>query len=57
MTTLPTLVSTEWLAAHLGESDLRVVDATWYLPSLKRDAGKAMRLIVRVFAGAGIIPL
>ena len=39
MTTLPTLVSTEWLAAHLGESDLRVVDATWYLPSLKRDAG------------------
>jgi len=39
MTTLPTLVSTEWLAAHLGESDLCVVDATWYLPSLKRDAG------------------
>jgi thiosulfate/3-mercaptopyruvate sulfurtransferase len=37
--TLPTLVSTEWLAAHLGEPDLRVVDATWYLPALKRDAG------------------
>ncbi len=36
--TLPTLVSTEWLAAHLGEPDLRVVDATWYLPGLKRDA-------------------
>lgn len=35
---LPTLVSTEWLAAHLGEPDLRVVDATWYLPWLKRDA-------------------
>jgi len=32
------LVSTEWLAAHLGEPDLRVVDATFYLPHLKRDA-------------------
>jgi thiosulfate/3-mercaptopyruvate sulfurtransferase len=32
------VVSTEWLAAHLGEPDLRVVDATWYLPHLKRDA-------------------
>jgi thiosulfate/3-mercaptopyruvate sulfurtransferase len=32
------LVSTDWLAAHLGEPDLRVVDATWYLPHLKRDA-------------------
>ncbi len=37
--TLPTRVSTEWLAAHLDEPDLRVVDATWYLPVLKRDAG------------------
>jgi thiosulfate/3-mercaptopyruvate sulfurtransferase len=35
---LPTLVSTDWLAAHLGEPDLRVIDATWYLPHLKRDA-------------------
>jgi thiosulfate/3-mercaptopyruvate sulfurtransferase len=32
------LVSTDWLAAHLGESDLKVVDATFYLPHLKRDA-------------------
>jgi thiosulfate/3-mercaptopyruvate sulfurtransferase len=32
------LVSTEWLAAHLHEAGLRVVDATWYLPHLKRDA-------------------
>jgi thiosulfate/3-mercaptopyruvate sulfurtransferase len=31
------LVSTEWLAAHLSDADLRVVDATWYLPHLKRD--------------------
>jgi thiosulfate/3-mercaptopyruvate sulfurtransferase len=32
------IVSTAWLAAHLGEADLRVVDATWYLPQLGRDA-------------------
>jgi thiosulfate/3-mercaptopyruvate sulfurtransferase len=31
------IVSTEWLAAHLGEPDLRLVDARWYLPHLKRD--------------------
>lgn len=32
------LVSTEWLAAHLGEPDLKVIDATFYLPHLGRDA-------------------
>ena len=32
------LVSTEWLAEHLGSPDVRVVDATWYLPSQGRDA-------------------
>ena len=32
------LVSTAWLADHLGDAGLRVVDATWYLPHLKRDA-------------------
>ena len=31
------LVSTEWLAAHLAAPDVRVVDASWYLPALKRD--------------------
>jgi thiosulfate/3-mercaptopyruvate sulfurtransferase len=36
--TVDTLVDTAWLAAHLGEPDLRVVDATWYLPTLRRDA-------------------
>jgi len=25
---LPTVVTTEWLAAHLGVPDLRVIDAT-----------------------------
>ena len=36
--TLPTIVSTEWLAAHLRDPDLRVVDGTWHMPQLKRDA-------------------
>lgn len=32
------LVSTDWLAAELGAPDVRVVDASWYLPSSNRDA-------------------
>ena len=32
------VVSTTWLAEHLGDPDLRVMDATWYLPTLQRDA-------------------
>ncbi len=31
------LVSTAWLAQHLAAPDLRVVDATWYLPSQGKD--------------------
>jgi thiosulfate/3-mercaptopyruvate sulfurtransferase len=34
----PALVTTPWLAAHLGRADLRVVDASWYLPTSGRDA-------------------
>ncbi|QFT48162.1 3-mercaptopyruvate sulfurtransferase [Roseivivax sp. THAF40] len=32
-----TLVSTDWLAAHLKDPDLRVLDASWYLPDMGRD--------------------
>ena len=32
------VVTTAWLADHLGDPALRVLDATWYLPTLKRDA-------------------
>lgn len=32
------LVTTEWLAKHLGEADLRVVDGSWHMPQLGRDA-------------------
>ncbi|MDR5653031.1 3-mercaptopyruvate sulfurtransferase [Ruixingdingia sedimenti] len=33
-----TLVSTAWLEAHLKDPDLRVLDASWYLPAMGRDA-------------------
>lgn len=32
-----TLVSTEWLAAHLRDPDLRILDASWYMPAAGRD--------------------
>lgn len=32
------LVSTEWLAQHLADPALRIVDATFHLPTVKRDA-------------------
>jgi thiosulfate/3-mercaptopyruvate sulfurtransferase len=32
------LVTTEWLAAHLGDPALRLADASWYLPQAGRDA-------------------
>ena len=32
-----TLVSTKWLADHLSDPDLRVLDASWYLPEMNRD--------------------
>ena len=33
-----TLVSTNWLAQHLSDPDLRVLDASWYLPAAGRNA-------------------
>ena len=33
------LVGADWLAQHLDDGNLRVVDATWYLPGIDRDAG------------------
>ena len=32
-----TLVSTQWLAKHLKDPDLRILDASWYLPNDARD--------------------
>ncbi len=35
---MDSLVSTEWLAAELGAADLRIVDASYFLPEHGRDA-------------------
>ena len=32
-----TLVSTDWLAAHMKDPDLRILDGSWYLPAANRD--------------------
>lgn len=32
-----TLVSTTWLAQHLADPDLRVLDGSWYMPAQNRD--------------------
>jgi thiosulfate/3-mercaptopyruvate sulfurtransferase len=32
------LVSTQWLAEHLNAPDVKIADATWFLPTLGRDA-------------------
>ena len=34
----PNLVTTDWLAARLGEPEIGIVDGSFYLPALKRDA-------------------
>lgn len=33
---MDSLVSTEWLAANLGQSDLKIVDASWHMPASER---------------------
>ena len=43
-----TLVSTDWLTAHLGDPDLRILDGSWYMPDSGRDP--------RAEYGAGHIP-
>jgi thiosulfate/3-mercaptopyruvate sulfurtransferase len=32
------LVSTEWLEAHLNSPDIAIIDASWHLPTARRDA-------------------
>ncbi|MFT5638082.1 MAG: thiosulfate/3-mercaptopyruvate sulfurtransferase, partial [Paracoccaceae bacterium] len=32
-----TLVSTDWLAKHQHSPDIRIIDATWFLPTEDRD--------------------
>ncbi|HEX3423311.1 MAG TPA: sulfurtransferase [Sphingomicrobium sp.] len=35
---MESLVSTDWLAAHIGEPDLVVVDSSWHMPASGRNA-------------------
>jgi thiosulfate/3-mercaptopyruvate sulfurtransferase len=42
-----TLVSTDWLAAHLKDPDLRVLDASWFLPDTGRD-GRAEYTVAHI---------
>ena len=37
------LVSTDWLAEHLDAPDVRIADASWYLPQAGRDAREEYR--------------
>jgi thiosulfate/3-mercaptopyruvate sulfurtransferase len=37
------LVSTDWLAERLGAPDVKVADATWFLPPMGRDAKQEYR--------------
>jgi len=39
MTASP-FVSTEWLAAHVNDANLAIIDASWYLPTMNRDGKK-----------------
>ncbi len=38
------LVSTDWLAAHLGEPDLIVVDSSWFMPASGRTGREEYRV-------------
>jgi thiosulfate/3-mercaptopyruvate sulfurtransferase len=38
MRTSTPLVSTDWLAEHIDAPDIRIADASWYLPQTGRDA-------------------
>jgi thiosulfate/3-mercaptopyruvate sulfurtransferase len=40
---MDSLVSTEWLAAHLGDSDLAIVDSTWFMHGTGRDGAAEFR--------------
>ena len=36
------LVSTEWLAAHLADSNLVILDGSWHLPASGRHGSSAL---------------
>lgn len=40
---MDSLVSTEWLAAHLDQGDLKIVDSSWHLPASGRSGREEYR--------------
>ena len=40
---MDSLVSTDWLAGHLGDPDLRIVDASWFMPASGRKGVEEFR--------------
>ena len=40
---MDSLVSTEWLAGQLGDPDLRIVDASWFMPASGRKGVEEFR--------------
>lgn len=49
------IVSTEWLAGHLADPDLVVIDASWHMPATKRNG--AAEFIEGHLPGAGFFDL
>lgn len=43
MTDLPHIVEPEWLEGELGSKDLAILDGSWYLPQMGRDAKSEFR--------------
>ena len=40
---MESLVSTDWLEAHLGQPDLKIVDASWFMPKSGRSGAEEYR--------------
>ena len=52
---MDSLVTTEWLAEHLGEPDLVVLDSSWHMPASGR-SGHDEYLAAHI-PGARLVPL
>ena len=59
-----TLVSTSWLMAHLKDPDLRLLDASWYLPDMAVGVKNIVTLLlltatgeIRTLCVATIVPV
>ena len=52
---MESLVSTDWLEAELGAADLRILDASWFLPASRRDPRAEYR--ARHIPGAGFVDI